>query len=118
MNTVVTNLKKTQRSLKQNYLLDISKQLYSASTKNNRRIPHKLVNNILNNSKVTCPWITRSVINKAFSKYKLERQKEECDVAMIMTNLSSTDQDTTNNTNNAQNNSPNDITAASNQPKG
>ena len=52
-----------------------------------------------------------------FKKYKLECQKEVCDVAMIMTNLSSTNQDRVT-TNNVQNASPNDTIAASIQLKG
>ena len=113
MNAVVNNLKKIQWTLKQNYLLDISKQLYSTSTNNNGWIPHKLVSNIIKNSKITCPWITRSLINKSFKKYKLEHQKEVCDVAIIITNLSSANKDRVT-TNNVQNTSPNGIIAASN----
>ena len=53
--SAITNLKKIQRILKKNYLLDISKQLYCTSTNNNGGVPCKLISNIINNSKITYP---------------------------------------------------------------
>ena len=67
-------LKKKQKELKIKYLNDACVTLHDAQQKNNGRIPHKMIHNIVQYSKETFPWITRDAVNKAFKNFQRDQQ--------------------------------------------
>lgn len=69
MNSIEKDLKRKQKALRKEYLLNINKTLHKARSKNNGHIPHKMVQTIVNNSKETCPQLIRDIINKSFKTY-------------------------------------------------
>ena len=90
------DLKTRNKAIRTEYLQDINIRLFSAQRKNNGRIPHKKVYQIVIDSKATFPWITCNIINKQFRKFIKEQQN----------NL----QETTNFINNIQENNRNEVT--------
>ena len=63
------DLKAKNKEIKFNYLKDINKKLYEARCENNGRIPHQMIQKIIESSKVTFPWLTRNVINRSFREF-------------------------------------------------
>ena len=62
------SFKKKVYELKLKYLEETNTFLAQTKDKNNGRIPHKMVCNIVQSSVVSQPWITRHVINSSFKK--------------------------------------------------
>jgi hypothetical protein len=70
---LINDLKANQKHLRQNYLHSINEKLYEARLNNNGRILYGLVQSIVNESKQTMP-LTRSIINKSFEKFMVNKQ--------------------------------------------
>ena len=64
---------------------NICKSIVTAQKNNNGKTPHHFVQDIVNSHTNVCPWVTRHVINKAFSKYKARviLTLEDCNIDTV-----------------------------------
>jgi len=94
-NNSITNtctLKAKQKELKQSYLEEINEKIFRARESNDGRVPHNFVKNIVEESKVTFPWVTRDVINKSFKKYLINKQYSNIKIKQVTANATSNDE--------------------------
>ena len=56
------------------YLISVNKNLCLARASNNGRIPHGLVQPIVNVSKTTMPWLRVNIISKSFTVFMIKKQ--------------------------------------------
>lgn len=64
------------RSSRKALLNTIVEDMYKEYLKNGNRLPYGHVTNLLDELKQREDWVTRSIINKAFIKYKAEMKKD------------------------------------------
>ena len=85
-----TEIKSKLKVLRKQTLDDVSQKMFQAKEANNGKLPHRFVTSQIDETKSSCPWMNRDVVNHHFKRWSKKQHDDilQCTATVLVQPIS------------------------------